>query len=353
LGAVSPDPQFWAGKRVFITGHTGFKGGWLTLWLHKLGATLAGYALAPDTSPNFFTACDIAALCHHQTADIRDRAALTSAVNNFAPDILFHLAAQPLVRAGYGTPVETYATNIMGTAHVLDAIAQTKTIRAGLIITSDKVYAESHSPHDESARLGGADPYSASKAAAELITAAFPMPAHAGIATLRSGNVIGGGDWAAERLVPDFFRAMAAGTPWTLRNPAAIRPWQHVLDPLHGYLRAAEHMFSRPGTRQSWNFGPDPASEVSVETLAQKLCALWGPCAAYETAENPDAPHESAILRLNAAQAMRDLHWRPVWNLDTSLAAAAAWYRAFTTGTPMPDFTRQQIDAFTAKAARA
>ncbi|GLR68331.1 CDP-glucose 4,6-dehydratase [Acidocella aquatica] len=347
-GLKRPQPAFWAGKRVFLTGHTGFKGGWLTLWLHQLGAIVGGYALAPNTTPDLFSLCDVAAHCAHHLGDVRDAAALHAAMASFQPEIVLHLAAQPLVRVSYAAPVETFATNIMGTANLLDAARKIPTAQVILIITSDKVYAESRTArHDEASPLGGHDPYSASKACAELVTASFPMPAGQKIATVRSGNVIGGGDWAADRLVPDFFRGIFAGEALRIRNPAAVRPWQHVLDPLCGYLLAAEHLWKNPpAARASWNFGPAPASEVPVETLAAEICRLWGGGAAYRIEPPQAAPHEAPVLRLDSGKARRELGWRPGWELPQALGATVAWYRHYRDGGGMTAFTKSQIRAY-------
>jgi len=343
-----PSPAFWAGKRVFLTGHTGFKGGWLSLWLQELGAITAGYALAPETAPNFFTLCNIATVLEHQIADIRDAASLNAAMAAFRPEIVLHLAAQPLVRESYRQPVETFATNVMGTANVLDTARQTPSVAVVIIVTSDKVYAESaETRHDEAARLGGHDPYSASKACTELVTASFPMPGRQKIATVRSGNVIGGGDWAAERLLPDFFRSVLAGVDWEIRNPHAIRPWQHVLDPLCGYLLAAEFLWTKQDqNRECWNFGPDAASEVPVSYLAAQLCALWGESAAYHIEPQQSAPHEAAVLRLDSAKAKRDLNWQPGWALAQALRATVDWFRAYEGGRDMAAVSRDQIKAY-------
>lgn len=341
-----PRSQFWVNKRVFITGHTGFKGGWITLWLSQLGAVMRGYALAPDTEPNFYTSCGVEQLIEHQIGDVRDAAKLAAAMRDFAPDIVLHLAAQPLVRASYARPMETYATNIMGTANVLDAIRQAPSVQVVVIVTSDKVYAESSEPHEETSRLGGHDPYSASKACAELVAASFPLPTGQKLATVRSGNVIGGGDWAQDRLLPDFFRTIMAGEFLTVRNPRAVRPWQHVLEPLCGYLLAAEHMWTHDERRGCWNFGPSQSSAVPVQTIAAKLCALWGQGAFFTVMPDENPVHEAPVLRLNAKKAWQDLAWRPGLTLDEALASTVAWYRAFQAGESMRDFTLSQIKAF-------
>jgi CDP-glucose 4,6-dehydratase len=344
-----PDPEFWRDRKVFLTGHTGFKGGWLALWLHRLGAIVQGYALAPPTTPNFFAACGIETRLADQRADIRDGPTLLESVQSFRPHIVFHLAAQPLVRAAYAAPAETFATNVMGTVNLLDAVRQTPGILAAIIVTSDKVYAESaETAHTENDPLGGRDPYSASKAAAEFCAAAFPLKC--GLATVRAGNVIGGGDFAADRLLPDFFRATAAGTPLALRNPGAVRPWQHVLEPLRGYLLAAEFCADHPGTQQAWNFGPGPDGELAVAEVASRLCALWGDDAAYEIAPDPGAPRESPVLRLNAEKAGAQLLWQPVWDLDQALIHTTAWYRAFAAGAKMAAVSLRQIADFTGAA---
>jgi CDP-glucose 4,6-dehydratase len=340
-----PHPQLWAGKRVFLTGHTGFKGGWLALWLAQMGAQIHGYALPPSTMPSLFAAAGVERVLEHQIADIRDAGTLNRAMRAFAPDVVFHLAAQPLVRAGYAQPMETYSTNIMGTANLLDAARQTPSVQAVIIVTSDKVYAEAKTAHVEGAPLGGHDPYSASKACAELVAGSFPLPPTLKLATVRGGNVIGGGDWSADRLLPDFFRAMAAGEFLTIRNPDSIRPWQHVLDPLCGYLLAAERLCAGRAQREVWNFGPPAGSDVAVEKVIGRLCDIWGNGAFYTVEAQPDAPHEAPVLRLNAEKARHELNWRPK-SLDYALKASAAWYRAFMAGEAMGPFTLAQIEAY-------
>jgi CDP-glucose 4,6-dehydratase len=354
-----PDSAFWRGRRVLVTGHTGFKGAWLSLWLRRLGAEVHGYALPPATEPSLFALAGLADVLHHRVADVRNAAALQAAVDAVRPDTVFHLAAQSLVRAGYASPVETFATNVMGTVHVLDAVRLVGGVDATLIVTSDKCYAE----HDgaggyrEDDAMGGHDPYSASKGCAELATAAygtaFLCAAGLPVATLRAGNVIGGGDWAADRLVVDLMRGFLAGNVPVVRSPAAIRPWQHVLEPLAGYLLAAEHLAAmRPGLPCAWNFGPDDNDAVPVQAVCEKLCSLWGDSAQFRIETDPAAPREAAVLRLDAALARQQLGWQPRWRLDEALARTVAWYRAFADGADMRAVTEGQIDDWSALRAQ-
>ncbi|MDR3532113.1 MAG: CDP-glucose 4,6-dehydratase, partial [Rhodopila sp.] len=317
---TTPDPAFWQRQRVFITGHTGFKGGWLAVWLRMLGAEACGYALAPDTTPSLFDAAGIADLLPGEIADIGDLPRLAAAIAEFRPTIVIHMAAQPLVRRSYAEPRETFATNLLGTVNVLEAVRLTPGIGAAFVVTTDKCYEnqEHGRPYRETDRLGGRDPYSASKACAELATQSyfwsFFMHAGCGLASGRAGNVIGGGDWSADRLVPDLIRAFQAGEPAVLRNPAATRPWQHVLEPLNGYLLAVERIFGRPGTAPAaWNFGPDIAGNQSVGDVAAAAAATWGNGAEIVVRRNANEPHEATLLSVDSAKARAELGWEPRW----------------------------------------
>lgn len=364
-GAVKGD--FWQGRRVFLTGHTGFKGGWLALWLHGLGARTTGFALEPPTLPSLFRMAGVDAVLEDRRGDIRDPAAVAAAMRAAAPEIVFHLAAQPLVRLSYQEPVATFATNVMGTAHLLEAVRQTPSVRAVVIVTSDKCYENREWVwgYRENDPMGGHDPYSASKGCTELLTAAwqrsfFPVARLAehrvAVASVRAGNVIGGGDWAADRLVPDAMRAFLAGETVRIRNPQAVRPWQHVLEPLSGYLAVAEALCGPEAAdfAQSWNFGPGPEAEQTVGTVVSRLGALWGDGAVWSLDDGPH-PHEAGWLALDSAKARRLLGWTPRWSLDQALEATVAWYRASRDGIGRSDetmaaLTRAQIAAYARSA---
>jgi CDP-glucose 4,6-dehydratase len=333
-----------AGKKVFVTGHTGFKGSWLLLLLDRLGASTTGYALAPPTSPALFEAAGLQDLvARHHEADIRDTARLAAAVREAAPDVVMHMAAQPLVRLSHREPLDTFSTNVMGTASLLDAVRQAGRPCATIVVTSDKCY-EPHAdgrPHTEADRLGGHDPYSASKGAAELVAEAyrrsfFPPErlAEHGVqlATVRAGNVIGGGDWAADRIVTDIVRHLAAGRPVPLRNPSSVRPWQHVLEPLSGYLALAAAMLARPAAEwcSGWNFGPAAGEDVTVRELAEIFIAAWG-SGRWEDAHDPAAPIETHVLRLSIEKARAALPWQPRLGAHEAIRRTAAWFRGFAT----------------------
>lgn len=344
--------KFWLGRRVFLTGHTGFKGSWLSIWLDKLGAEVHGYALPPPTSPSLFDCARVAERLHSTTGDIRNQAALADALRVAQPEIAFHLAAQPLVGEGYCDPVSTYATNVMGTVNLLEAARHQPGLRSIVIITTDKCYAndELGQPFRESDPLGGHDPYSSSKACTELVCAAYRQSflADAGIhlATARAGNVIGGGDWATDRLVPDILRDFTAGRCAQLRNPHAVRPWQHVLDPLSGYLMLGETLFASSEHARAWNFGPEAVDCVSTGQLADLLCATWGDDAKWaHTAAN--FPHEAKLLSLDAGAAKKMLKWRPKWSLKQAIRHTVEWHRAWLAGADMRAVCLAQIEQYT------
>ena len=332
--------QFWRGRRVFVTGHTGFKGGWLSTWLHDMGAVVRGFALPPNTEPNLFSAVQLDQLVDSTFGDIRDADALSRSLSAFEPEIVLHLAAQPLVRLSYQTPLETFATNVMGTAHLFEAVRSCNTVRVVLNVTTDKVYENLETPRGycESDPLGGHDPYSTSKACSELVTASyrksFLSRNDVGVATARAGNVLGGGDWSSDRLIPDAIRSWVEGKPVLVRNPNSVRPWQHVLDPLAGYLLLVERCWTDPQKYScAWNFGPDPKDVITVGNLLGRLSTAWGAGAHWEEAIVDDnAPHEAGLLLLDIAKAQADLNWHPRVGLDTCLQWTAEWYQAQAKG---------------------
>lgn len=352
--------SFWAGKSVFLTGHTGFKGGWLALWLRRLGADVHGYSTEPPTTPSLFETAGVAqALASDTRADLRDLAALSAALAKANPEIVLHLAAQPLVRRSYAEPLETLTSNVIGTAHVLEAARNIGRLKALLVITTDKVYENREwvHPYREADPLGGQDPYSASKACAEIVAASyrssfFGADGAAGIATARAGNVIGGGDWAADRLVPDCIRAFAEGRSVELRYPDAVRPWQHVLEPLSGYLALAEALCGGEPARYrtAWNFGPDASGDATVGEIARLTAAAWGG-GQVKTAPAEKRPHEAGLLRLDIAKARSVLGWSPRWSIRKALEETVAWYKAAHAGRDMHAFSLAQIDAYAAAAA--
>lgn len=337
-----PDQRFWRGKRVFVTGHTGFKGSWLVAWLHDLGARVFGYALPPLTDPALFNSARLAEHCEVDTqADVRNAFRLEESLTNAEPEVVFHLAAQALVRTSYAQPRETFDTNVGGTLNLLEAVRKRGRPCAVVIVTSDKVYVDQEHgrPYRESDALGGRDPYSASKAAAEMVAASyrssyFPpnrLAEHGiALATVRAGNVIGGGDWSLDRILADAVRSFSVGAPLSLRNPASIRPWQHVLDPLAGYLILAREMVENPSPQWcgAWNFGPSQDAEITVGELAAKFAEAWGG-GAISDASDHRAPVETKTLRVNIEKAVSELPWRPVWNVEEAVRRTAAWYRLF------------------------
>jgi CDP-glucose 4,6-dehydratase len=339
----------YAGRRVFVTGHTGFKGAWLCAWLHKLGASTVGYALAPE-SRSLFLEARIADRIDSREGDVRDLEHLRMALRGTRPEIVFHMAAQSLVRPSYATPVETFATNVMGTAHLLQAARDVPSVRSVVIVTSDKCYDNDGRTEafTESAPMGGHDPYSASKGCAELVTAAYARSFFAGsectVASARAGNVIGGGDWAVDRIVPDLARAAESGVPAVVRRPTAVRPWQHVLEPLGGYLLLA-HRAASEGQKFAgpWNFGPAVEDSVAVGELVEQLRRRW-PEVDVEYRDEESGPHEAAALRLDCTKARTELGWRPVLGLERTLDMTASWYREAATRSAAEVTDRQIAD---------
>ncbi|MDE1947977.1 MAG: CDP-glucose 4,6-dehydratase [Burkholderiales bacterium] len=357
LNRVAPHPDFWHGKRVLLTGHTGFKGGWLSLWLQSMGARVRGVALAPPTDPSLFDMARVAEGMEHRIADIRDFAAVQRQFSEFRPEIVIHMAAQPLVRLSYSQPVETYATNVMGTVHVLEAARQVASVKAIVNITTDKCYENREWAwgYREDEAMGGHDPYSSSKGCAELVSSAYRRSflegAGIAMATARAGNVIGGGDWAADRLVPDILRALQQRQAVLIRNPHAIRPWQHVLEPLSGYLVLAERLYTQQGQSdaEGWNFGPRDEDARPVQWIVERLCRAWGDGARWSL-QPGDHPHEAHYLKLDISKARQRLHWAPRWSLDTALARIVEWHRDWLAGQDMRAACQNQISQFLSAA---
>jgi CDP-glucose 4,6-dehydratase len=341
--------RFWQDKRVFLTGHTGFKGGWLALWLADMGAEVHGFALSAPTDPNFFTVCKLQARLKTSTvADIRDAAALTQSMRAAQPHIVLHLAAQSLVGYSYTAPVETYAVNVMGTVNLLESVRQTPSVRAIVNVTTDKCYENREWvwAYRENEALGGYDPYSSSKGCSELVTAAyrrsFLEPSSIHIASARAGNVIGGGDWAANRLIPDFLRALDAGQTLTIRCPTATRPWQHVLEPLSGYLTLAERLYTQGHDfAEAWNFGPDESDARPVQWIVEHLCrrvagSSW-------QCDRSARLHEANCLKLDSSKAKMRLGWHARWSLQSTLDHTLAWHHAWKSGEDMAATSLAQI----------
>lgn len=339
------DRQFWNKKKVFVTGHTGFKGGWLSTWLLEMGAEVAGYALKPNTAPCFFHLCGFGNRVRLVIADIRDADTLKRTIQESQPEIVFHLAAQPLVRRSYQDPVETFSTNVMGAVNLLDAVRRAPSVKAVVIVTSDKCYENKERIEGckEDDPMGGHDPYSASKGCAELITSAYRRSYFSGmshpvaVASARAGNVIGGGDWGEDRLVPDAVRALQQNQPLVVRNPEAVRPWQHVLEPLAGYLMLAERLYrEKDPWAGAWNFGPRDQDAVPVATLADMVFRLWGK-GGWQTNTDQNQPHETHHLKLDCSKAGRLLGWRPSLNLEEAVGLTVSWYQQALSSEPHPD----------------
>lgn len=351
VNGMTPNIPFWQGKRVLLTGHTGFKGAWLALWLQRLGAQVTGIALPAATTPALFTLAHVAQGMNSHFIDIRDAAAVASLVQATQPEIVLHLAAQALVRPGYAAPLETYATNVMGTAHVLDALRGLGSARVALVITTDKVYRnrEWAYPYRESDPLGGHDPYSASKAAAELVTAsyrdAFLKAQGVAVATARAGNVIGGGDWSADRLLPDAVRAWEQGGTLHIRQPQSTRPWQHVLEPLAAYLLLVEKLWHQPESAGAYNFGPLPHEAATVQQVIE-LAARAYPHANVHYDDPHQGPHEARWLALETAQARSVLGMQPRWPLTTAVEQTMVWYRAQQQGADACALCHADIDHY-------
>jgi CDP-glucose 4,6-dehydratase len=347
----------WEGRRVFITGHTGFKGGWLSHWLASKGAKIRGYSLDPENEPSLFIAASVGATLDDVRGDICDLDRLKKSMSEFAPDVVFHLAAQPLVRRSYADPVGTFATNVMGTANVLEAVRSTHSVRAVLCVTTDKCYENKEWvwPYRETDPLGGHDPYSSSKACAEIIAAAYrnsffpvdPLNEHpVSLATARAGNVIGGGDWSEDRLIPDLIRGFQSKRAVPIRRPGAIRPWQHVLEPLRGYIMLGEQLLAgEVKSASAYNFGPTDEDAWPVERIASFVAEIWGENAAWVRDSSPSV-HEAHYLRLDASKARAELGWKPCLTIEEALRWTTSWYRSWVDGEDMRQITLDQIRAY-------
>ena len=342
----------WTGRRVLVTGHTGFKGGWLALWLHELGADVTGFALPAPTAPSLFEQLRLAELIRHVEGDVRDAAAVEKVIDEVRPEVIFHLAAQPLVRYSYDQPVETYATNVMGTVHVLDACRRVPGVEAVVCITTDKCYENREWvwPYREDDPMGGYDPYSSSKGAAELVIAAYRRSYFSdhgpAVASVRAGNVIGGGDWALDRLIPDIIRAMLAGRRPVIRSPGSIRPWQHVLEALGGYLMIAERLLDGDRTvATAYNFGPSDDDTQPVAWVVDRMLEYWGAGGGWDQPEGVQ-PHEAVLLKLDCSKARSDLGWRPALRLEQALAKVVEWHRKVADGANARDVSRDQLKEY-------
>lgn len=346
-----PNPDFWLGRRVLVTGHSGFKGAWLSFWLARMGAIVGGLSLQSVTNPNLFSLLGLESSVESNWLDIRDEESVRGVFERFQPEVVLHLAAQALVRPSYSAPMQTFSTNIIGTLHVLDAARKTSSVRSIVAITTDKVYQnhEKGLAFEESDPLGGHDPYSASKAGAEMVISSyrksFFQAAGIGLASARAGNVIGGGDWSLDRILPDAVRAWSTGQPLVVRNPRATRPWQHVLEPLAGYLRLAEYIFAQPQSAEDFNFGPDPSDVATVKEVVTQAQKSFG-CGDIEWGSVPDGLHEAQTLTLDNTKAKRLLGIHPVWNLETAVARTMDWYRLQISGHSAVDLCEQDLQAY-------
>jgi CDP-glucose 4,6-dehydratase len=357
MEGVGMNAQFWRGRRVLLTGHTGFKGSWLSLWLQKLGANVAGYALPAESAKSLFELAEVGKQMESVYADIRNLQHLRELCERFQPEVVFHFAAQSLVRRSYLEPIETYQVNVMGTVHLLEAVRSTESCRAVVNITSDKCYENREWTwgYRESDQIGGHDPYSSSKGCAELVTAAYRLSffeaqdtKRVAVATARAGNVIGGGDFSKDRIVPDFMAAMKNGNPLYVRNPDAVRPWQHVLEPLSGYLLLAEKLWNEPAQyAQGWNFGPSPDDVRSVRWIVEKLNEYSGKRISWEVGPTSRL-HEAHLLVLDSAKARMMLDWKPRWTLEQALKAVVRWHNALEAGESLRDVVIQQITSYEA-----
>lgn len=350
--------EFWCGKRVLLTGHTGFKGSWLSLWLQSMGAQVVGYALAPPTEPSLFEVAGVGAGMTSVIGDILDLEHLRSVFAEHKPEIVIHMAAQPLVRYSYAEPVETYSTNVMGTVNLLEAVRGTPGVKAVVNVTTDKCYENREWAwgYRENEAMGGYDPYSSSKGCAELVTAAyrnsffnsatFNVKHSTAIASARAGNVIGGGDWAEDRLIPDIMRAITQGRSVTIRNPHAIRPWQHVLEPLSGYLKLAQKLYEEGAAyAEGWNFGPNDEDAKPVQWIVEQLTQSWGEGASW-LLDGGEHPHEAHYLKLDCSKAKSRLDWHPRWHLDEALKRIVDWQKQYLYGRDMRAVTIEQIDLY-------
>ena len=346
------DKDFWQGKRVFLTGHTGFKGSWLSLWLVSLGAKVKGYALSPPTSPSLFIEANIDSIIDSQIADIRDQDTLHESMTKFSPDILIHMAAQPLVRYSYDAPIETYEVNVIGTAKVLEVARSCPNLKAIVNITTDKCYEndERAEGYKEDDPMGGYDPYSSSKGCAELVASSyrrsFLQDQGVGLASVRAGNVIGGGDWADDRLIPDILRSFENGSPVVIRNPKATRPWQHVLEPLSGYLILTQGLYEEQKKyAEGWNFGPNEQDVKPVDWILDKMILKW-PNSSWKLDSN-SSPHEAGFLKLDISKAKSKLGWSPVWGLSQTLEKIISWHQAWLNKEDMQVICLTEIKEYT------